>query len=167
MTLEDFNDLNYEDRSQLLFKCCGSTVWSMKLSHEAPFNSILELKYKSDLVWKQCNESDFMEAFSHHPKIGDRASLEKKFASTKEWASGEQASVSAATVDVLTELKQGNDLYENKFGFIFIVCATGKTALEMLALLNQRLSNSTEVEINNAAVEQNKITHLRIDKLFL
>ena len=92
-------------------------------------------------------------------------SLEKKFA-TKEWASAEQSGVGGASVDVLNELAAGNSEYEKKFGYIFIVCATGKSAQEMLELLKKRLPNSPEAELKIAAREQNKITHLRIDKLF-
>jgi 2-oxo-4-hydroxy-4-carboxy-5-ureidoimidazoline decarboxylase len=167
MTLKDLNELDYDQRRQVLFNCCGSTMWSQKLAHKSPFNSIQQLKHQSDLLWKECTQKDFLEAFSHHPKIGDRASLEKKFPGTAAWASGEQAAVNVASQDILSDLKLANEVYENRFGYIFIVCATGKSAKEMLELLNQRLSNSSEQEIKIAAEEQNKITHIRIDKLFL
>jgi 2-oxo-4-hydroxy-4-carboxy-5-ureidoimidazoline decarboxylase len=107
-----------------------------------------------------------MEAFSHHTKIGDLKSLQEKFSATKEWASGEQQSVSAATDQVLIELKELNEAYENKFGYIFIICATGKSAEEMLSALKQRILNDGEDELKIAAEEQRKIMHLRINKLF-
>ncbi|MEP7170272.1 MAG: 2-oxo-4-hydroxy-4-carboxy-5-ureidoimidazoline decarboxylase [Bacteroidota bacterium] len=149
-----------------LFQCCGSTEWINRLAEKHPFSSIEELKKESDNIWFSLNEKDWLEAFKHHPKIGDVKSLEKKFASTKEWASNEQSGINTASQNVLTELKELNDEYEKKFGYIFIVCATGKSAVEMLSVLKSRLKNSPEEEIKIAANEQNKITHLRIDKLF-
>ena len=158
--------MDIQHTKEALFKCCGSTNWAEQLSQKIPFASIEELKTESDKIWFSCDKKDWLEAFSHHPKIGDVKSLEKKFASTAQWASGEQASVNAATHNPLIELKELNDAYEKKFGHIFIVCATGKSAEEMLVLLKQRLQNNPAEEIKIAANEQNKITHLRIDKLF-
>lgn len=149
-----------------IFKCCGCTAWVAELTKKFPFTSTKELKKESDKIWFSLNEEDWKEAFTHHPKIGDEESLKKKFSSTANWASGEQAGVQSAEEQTLRELKRGNDEYEKKFGYIFIVCATGKSAPEMLALLKSRLNNSAEEEIKIAATEQNKITHLRIDKLF-
>lgn len=166
MTLQHFNTSTSQHIKEVLFKCCGCTNWAEQLSKKIPFTSIDELKSESDKMWFSCDKKDWLEAFTHHPKIGDIKSLEKKFASTQHWASDEQASVNIATQNVLTELKELNDAYEQKFGYIFIVCATGKSAEEMLLLLRQRLQNNLEEEIKIAAGEQNKITHLRIDKLF-
>ena len=166
MTLQQFNILSLKQAKEELFKCCGSISWSEKLAAEIPFASVQELKNKSDKIWLNCAEKDFLEAFTHHPKIGDVKSLEKKFASTQQWASGEQASVSAASQKVLENLANGNEVYEKKFGYIFIVCATGKSATEMLDLLELRLPNNSQQELKIAAAEQNKITHIRIDKLF-
>lgn len=166
MTLENFNKPSTGEVSEELFKCCGSSSWVKYLSKKIPFESVEQLKNKSDKIWFSLDEKDWLEAFTHHPKIGDIKSLEKKFVSTKEWASNEQSGVNTATQNVLTELKELNDEYERKFGYIFIVCATGKSAEEMLSILKQRLTNDLPEEIKIAAKEQNKITHLRIDKLF-
>jgi 2-oxo-4-hydroxy-4-carboxy-5-ureidoimidazoline decarboxylase len=106
-----------------------------------------------------------LEAFKIHPRIGDIESLRKKFASTASWASDEQSGASEAAEDVLHELSEGNDHYEKKFGYIFIVCATGKSATEMLTLLKNRLHNNPEAEFAIACEEQKKITNLRLDKL--
>ena len=149
-----------------LFKCCGCTIWADRLASKFPFQSLEELKKESDNIWFSLSENDWKEAFTHHPKIGDVKSLQEKFASTKQWASAEQAAVNTATQTILQELKNGNDDYEKKFGYIFIVCATGKSAEEMLTILKSRINNSPEEEIKIAMEEQNKITHLRIDKLF-
>ena len=166
MTIQQFNNLILQQVQDELFKCCGCTQWVEELLNKIPFQSIEELKSESDKIWFSLNSKDWLEAFTHHPKIGDVKSLQEKFASTKQWASGEQAGVNIATQTILQELKNSNDEYERKFGYIFIVCASGKSAEEMLNILKWRINNSPEEEIKIAAAEQNKITHLRIDKLF-
>ncbi len=130
-----------------------------------PVEDELGLYFLATKCWDACLEPDYLEAFSHHPKIGDIDSLKKKFASTATWASGEQAGVNAADQATLEQLAEGNNLYEEKFGFIFIVCATGKSAAEMLDLLKQRLPNNREDELKIAAAEQHKITLIRLEKL--
>ena len=165
MTIVELNNLSNENTVEELFKCCGSSEWAQKLADNRPFKNKQQLLEVSDATWAGCSKHDGLEAFTHHPKIGDLKSLEKKFASTKEWAGKEQAGVDSATHKTLTELAEGNKVYENKFGFIFIVCATGKTANEMLAMLNARLQNNPETEIKIAMNEQNKITHIRLEKL--
>lgn len=165
MTLDQLNQLSVQDLKMQLLKCCGSSAWASGLAKTFPHQSLAELKNASDRIWSNCNEKDFLEAFSHHPKIGDVESLRKKFVSTVAWASGEQSQVQQAGEDVLMELKNLNELYEKRFGFIFIVFATGKSAGEMLASLKARLNNTREEELRLAANEQNKITHLRLEKL--
>lgn len=165
MTLTELNNLSKEKAFEELFKCCGCTTWAQNLSDFRPFKSKEDLLRLSDMNWITCEMEEVMEAFSHHPKIGDLKNLEKKFASTKEWASGEQCGVDEASQNILIELAEGNALYEKKFGYIFIVCATGKTAVEMLTLLKVRLSNAPEKEFRVAMNEQNKITHIRLNKL--
>ncbi len=165
MTLSEFNIQVRETAGQDLFKCCGSTEWVNKLMIYFPFSSIENLKILSDRSWYSCKEKDWLEAFSHHPKIGDQTGADKKHVTTAEWAKQEQSAVKEAGQSVLANLAKANKAYENKFGFIFIVCATGKTATEMLKLLNERLNNEREKELHIAINEQNKITHLRIDKL--
>jgi 2-oxo-4-hydroxy-4-carboxy-5-ureidoimidazoline decarboxylase len=112
------------------------------------------------------HEADWQEAFSHHPKIGDIDTLKEKFAATTQWTEGEQASAKEASQQTLQQLAEGNQAYEQRFGYIFIVCATGKSADEMLQLLQQRLYNNPEVEIQIAMEEQLRITRLRLEKLF-
>lgn len=165
MTIKEFNQLSAQEAKNEIFKCCGCTSWATKLTDNRPFNTIDDLRITSDTIWSTVSETDLMEAFSHHPKIGDKSSLQKKFV-TKEWASNEQSGVNNASEKIIDELAKGNADYEKKFGYIFIVCATGKSATEMLEMLKNRLPNSPEVEIKIAAREQNKITHLRINKLF-
>lgn len=165
MTLHELNILTPEQRKNELAKCCGATAWVNIMMHCFPIDDLVELLECAEEQWYCCTEADWKEAFTHHPKIGDIASLTKKFAATAQWASGEQSSVSAANKETIEALAKGNDLYEAKFGYIFIVCATGKSAAEMLDMLEARLGNNAEVEIKIAADEQNKITKLRLEKL--
>ena len=165
MTISELNALQKEVLFDALFRCCGSSNWANQLSNRAPFGSLEALIENSDMIWNRCSEEDGMEAFTHHPKIGDLESLERKFAATKQWAGGEQAGVNAADKQTLIALAEGNAAYEQKFGFIFIVCATGKTAAQMLTILQERLRNPLADEIKIAMNEQNKITHLRLEKL--
>lgn len=165
MTLHDLNTLPKQQLKEELIKCCGSSAWVNKMLPFFPADDLVELLEDAEEQWWKCSEADWKEAFAHHPKIGDIESLQKKFASTAGWASGEQSGVTTASQQTIEALAEGNKQYEEKFGYIFIVCATGKSADEMLAMLEIRLQNSPEVEIEIAADEQNKITKLRIEKL--
>ena len=167
LTLEELNETTPSVCEDYLSKCCGATNWVQKMVAARPFLSREDVLEKAETAWFACKKSDWLEAFTHHPKIGDVESLKKKFASTAAWASGEQSNVQAASAAVIEELKLYNDLYVNKFGFIFIVFATGKTAVEMLSILKTRYENEAVEEIVNALLEQNKITKIRIEKLLL
>jgi 2-oxo-4-hydroxy-4-carboxy-5-ureidoimidazoline decarboxylase len=166
MSPEAFNILPPEGKKAALLKCCGSSKWAEFLAEQFPFASRDEMKKESDRIWFGLGEEDWKKAFSIHPKIGDMESLNKKFASTAAWAGTEQSGVTRAGPGILQQLKDGNEAYEKKFGYIFIVCATGKSAEQMLSMLQGRLLNNPANEISIAAQEQNKITHLRLDKLF-
>ena len=133
--------------------------------NSCPFQNKNELLKMAKKIWFSLSGQDWLEAFSHHPKIGDIESLQSKFQKTAKLSESEQKSISHVSEDILKEIAEGNQLYEKKFGYIFIVCATGKTAEEMLALLNERLKNDPEAELLIAAKEQNKITRLRLEKL--
>jgi 2-oxo-4-hydroxy-4-carboxy-5-ureidoimidazoline decarboxylase len=165
MTLHEFNILPKERLVEELTKCCGSPSWVQRMLPFIPADDMVELLEDAEEQWWLCNEKDWKEAFSHHPKIGDIDSLKKKFASTANWTSNEQSGVNTASEKILQALAEGNKKYEEKFGYIFIVCATGKSAEEMLSMLEERLKNDPADEIEIAADEQNKITKLRIEKL--
>ena len=137
------------------------------MSDRRPFGDVPLLHEIADAVWNGLTDEDWKEAFAQHPKIGDIKSLRKKYQNTAALASKEQSGVASASERTLKALAEGNNLYEAKFGYIFIVCATGKSADEMLALLNGRLSNIPSQEIKIAAQEQAKITRLRLEKLLL
>ncbi len=161
MTIKAFNKINKIEKTKLLMSCCGSLTWVDMMMKQFPFTNKMELIDASIDTWyNQCNSIDWLESFAHHPRIGDIKSLAKKFAGK------EQASVAAAAKKTITALANANKEYEAKFGFIFIVCATAKSATEMLRLLEDRLSNSIGEELHIAMAEQMKITILRFQKLF-
>jgi 2-oxo-4-hydroxy-4-carboxy-5-ureidoimidazoline decarboxylase len=131
-----------------------------------PFDSTAALYAAADTVWESLDPEDYLEAFSGHPRIGASVQeLEAKFQATAGWSASEQGAVKAAGRATLEALRDGNAAYESRFGFIFIVCATGKTAAEMLALLEARIGNEPDAEVRIAAAEQGKITKLRLEKL--
>ena len=165
MTLHELNTLPQQQLKEELIKCCGSSAWVDKMLPFFPADDMVELLEDAEEQWFQCSESDWKEAFAHHPRIGDLESLKKKFAVTAEWVAEEQSGINTASQQTIEALAEANKKYEEKFGYIFIVCATGKSAEEMLTQLETRLQNSPEVEIEIAADEQNKITKLRIEKL--
>ena len=147
---------------RLLTTCCGSSAWVERMLRRRPFGSEESLTTAAREAWADLTHTDWLEAFSHHPKIGDRASLAKRFAATAHLSAREQRGVEDATAQVLDDLAAGNRAYEDTFGYIFIVCASGKSAAEMLALLQQRLHNDAATEIRVAAEEQLRITELRL-----
>lgn len=165
MTLTELNQLDKEMAANHFRQCCVSEAWIAGMLDAMPFDSSQALYTAADRVWLGLAPSDFKQAFEGHPKIGDVSSLRAKYANTKALAEGEQSSVKQADEDTLHALAAGNTAYEQRFGYIFIVCATGKSAQEMLSLLKARLNNDPEFEINIAAAEQQKITRLRLEKL--
>ena len=154
-----------EEARQLLTTCCGSSAWVERMLRRRPFGNADALLTAAPQAWLDLTHTDWLEAFSHHPKIGDRASLARRFAATAHLSSHEQSGVADASAQVLDELAAANRTYEEKFGYIFIVCATGKSAAEMLAMLRARLLNDGETEIRVAAAEQAKITDLRLQRI--
>lgn len=165
MTLDELNTCNPKQARNEFLRCCGSTEWAKEMTARRPFKDVNELLMYAEEIWKRLSVNDWKEAFSHHPKIGDIKSLRKKFESTEAWAANEQSGVDGTSEKTLEALAEGNRLYEAKFGYIFIVCATGKSAVEMLSLLNERLDNNHSDEIKIAAREQAKITNIRLTKL--
>ena len=151
-----------EEARAFLTQCCGSTRWVARMLERRPFGSDAELLAAARSEWFALSADDWREAFSHHPKIGDREALRVRFPTTADLSANEQRGVTGASEATLDALSAGNRAYEEKFGYIFIVCATGKTADEMLGLLNRRLANDSTTEILIAAEEQARITALRL-----
>jgi 2-oxo-4-hydroxy-4-carboxy-5-ureidoimidazoline decarboxylase len=150
------------DARLVLTRACGASRWVDRMIARRPFGNSARLLRAARVEWFGLTEADWLEAFSHHPKIGDGASLAARFPASHDLSAKEQAGVSAAHGDVLSELAEANETYLDRFGFIFIVCATGKTAPEMLALLRARLPNDRTTELRTAAEEQARITAIRL-----
>jgi 2-oxo-4-hydroxy-4-carboxy-5-ureidoimidazoline decarboxylase len=150
------------DASRMLQACCGSSAWVERMLARRPFGSRETLFAAAREEWTGLTADDWREAFAHHPRIGDRESLAKRFPATHHLSAREQAGVAGAGHDVLDSLATDNERYLRKFGYIFIVCATGLTADDMLTMLRARLGNLPEIEIQIAAEEQMKITELRL-----
>ncbi|HWZ98208.1 MAG TPA: 2-oxo-4-hydroxy-4-carboxy-5-ureidoimidazoline decarboxylase [Candidatus Dormibacteraeota bacterium] len=144
--------------------CCGSSAWAAGMVSGRPFREEISLLSAADKIWKSLEEEDWLEAFKSHPKIGgSRASIDPG-AGSAGWSEQEQKDVASANDEIKAKLADGNRAYEEKFGFIFIVCATGKSAAEILAILERRLQNGKETELQEAAEEQRQITQLRLKK---
>ncbi|HTG34160.1 MAG TPA: 2-oxo-4-hydroxy-4-carboxy-5-ureidoimidazoline decarboxylase [Thermoanaerobaculia bacterium] len=154
---EDFDRLPVNEATALLLPCCGSRVWARRMAEERPFQGLAALQETSDRIWRSLDGADWREAFAAHPRIGETGSR---------WSEQEQAGARGADARTLAELIDANRVYESRFDHLFIVCATGKSAAEMLDLLRARLANDPETELRIAAEEQRKITNLRLEKLF-
>jgi OHCU decarboxylase len=163
--LARLNSLPAEEARGQLLMCCGSARWAESVAAARPFRSVGELEETADRAWRELSPADWLEAFRAHPKIGERKAAAEVSAEARAWSEREQSGASAAGDETRAALAEGNRQYEERFGFIFIVCATGKTADEMLALLGTRLGNDRETELRVAAEEQRKITRLRLRKL--
>ena len=163
--LSTLNALPLLEARAAFLRCCGSIRWVETMLSYRPFESVDQLYSLAEAEWDVLDRDDWLEAFAAHPRIGDIATLRKKFASTATWSEGEQAGVQNADESVLQALAEGNREYEARFGHIFIVCATGKSATEMLGILRSRLTNDPDTELRVAAAEQAKITRLRLEKL--
>jgi 2-oxo-4-hydroxy-4-carboxy-5-ureidoimidazoline decarboxylase len=159
---QELDAADLADARRILQACCGSSRWVERMLARRPFKTLDALLAASRDEWSACGPDDWREAFAHHPKIGDREALRQRFPATHHLSEREQAGVEGASDAVLDALAAGNRAYEQKFGYIFIVCATGLTADEMLARLRERLGNDPAGEIRIAAEEQAKITALRL-----
>jgi|SRR6185369_5661311 len=159
------NTLPRQEAVAEFLKCCGSASWARKLEENRPFKSLEGLYSCADTTWWALNSADWLEAFSAHPKIGEKKANSQVSATSQAWSGQEQSGINEAAETTLQKLETLNSQYEAKFGFIFIVCATGKSSEEMLATLLHRLENELPTELPIAAAEQAKITRLRLAKL--
>ena len=175
--LSQFNQLATALAWTQIFRCCSSNKWADLMVASRPYHSMAQLAETANTHWQCMEEPDLLEAFAGHPQIGDMDLLDDDFPKTDGFASHgapshdfaiqEQASVAQATMRMSELLAQHNLVYLTKFGFIFIICASGKSPEQMLELLQSRGANTREQELVNAAEEQRKITQLRIEKAFI
>lgn len=164
MEIAHLNALGAAQAEAAFVLCCGARRWARALTAARPFGDRAALLTAAESAWPALTGDDWREAFTHHPQIGDTEGLRAR-ADTREWAGGEQSGARTASQETLRALAAGNAAYREKFGYIFIVCATGRSASEMLDLLQARLPNPPDVELPLAAEEQKKITRLRLGKL--
>lgn len=160
-----FNSLAPHAAHHELLKCCGSYRWATSIVQARPYTSVDELLKQAKEVWWKLDKDDWLEAFRSHPKIGEKKVAKPVVAQSTQWSEQEQQGVAHASPEVTGKLATLNYDYEQKFGFIFIVCATGKSSDEILALLERRLANDAAKELPIAAAEQAQITELRLRKL--
>ena len=159
------NSLSPEEAVEQLKACCGSDRWARNVASRRPFESLEQLLSQAQDVWGALAPADWLEAFRSHPKIGEQKAGVTASRQSDQWSQNEQAGTHGASEETAASLANLNAQYQDRFGYIFIVCATGKSAEEMLAILRERLENDTAVEIRTAAAEQAKITDLRLRKL--
>jgi 2-oxo-4-hydroxy-4-carboxy-5-ureidoimidazoline decarboxylase len=150
-----------KEAAEEILPCCGSTRWARMLAQRRPFGTAAELCAASDETWRDLDAEDWDEAFRTHPRIGERAGATQLSA---QWSREEQSGVDAGDAEILAELTRANADYELRFGRVFLVCATGKSAAEMLQILRRRLSNDNATELRETVEQQRQITQLRLQK---
>lgn len=163
MTLHEFHAADAAIARAALLQCCGSKQWAERMLARRPFHNHKTLLSVAESVWWTLEPADWLEAFSAHPRIGNQNTTGEKKLS--DWCSQEQSELNSAADPILEQLAKGNQDYEQRFGWIFLVNATGKTAPAMLDLLHVRLKNESAEELRVAAGEQAEITKLRLNRL--
>src|SRR5438128_11534444 len=141
--LDHLNRLPSEDAQAEFLKCCGSKSWARAMTKARPFENADHLLNEADRVWWSLDPADWLEAFRAHPKIGEKKAVTIQPEEAQAWSEQEQSGTQNAPAGTMVLLAEGNRKYEQRFGFIFIVCATGKSSKEMLAILNDRLGNDS------------------------
>jgi OHCU decarboxylase len=159
------NELPTAKAEAAFLDCCGSLEWAKAMTASRPFPMLENLFKTADKIWFSLPIAEHLEAFAAHPKIGSNKSAQTQKIQSAKWSKGEQSGMDSAAIETRDALAEANRLYEDKFGFIFIVCASGKSADEMLAICRARLGNSMQTELQIAAEEQKKITEIRLTKL--
>jgi len=162
--LARWNRILAGEAAQEISACCGSAAWARSMASRRPMQDEATLLKTSDAIWNGLATQDWMEAFSKHPRIGDRKAPPAAVKQSAAWSAEEQRNVTSAADAVQSALAEANREYEQRFGRVFIVCATGKSAHEMLEILRRRLHNDGETELREAAEEQRKITNTRLKK---
>ncbi|MGD0840205.1 MAG: 2-oxo-4-hydroxy-4-carboxy-5-ureidoimidazoline decarboxylase [Candidatus Acidiferrales bacterium] len=163
-SLERWNALPPAEAEREVIACCGSQRWAAEISARRPFTHVAWLSETADDIWWTLDAADWLEAFAAHPKIGERAASGPE--TSQRWSAQEQSAADAANEDIGARLAEANRAYLAKFAFIFIVDASGKSRADILALLERRLQNDSQQELHEAAEQQRRIMHRRIEKLF-
>jgi OHCU decarboxylase len=164
--LDEWNSTGEQSATEAMLACCGSRRWAAEMVAQRPIANIAVLSKTADRIWANMAERDWLEAFTAHPRIGERKAPSGSDQSM-DWSQQEQAGTDRASASILLELATGNAVYEQKFGFTYIVCATGKSADEMLAILKRRIGNDRMAELREAAEQQRQIMQIRLGKWLL
>jgi OHCU decarboxylase len=164
--IASFDALPDMEAAPFLESCCGSRAWVQAMIERRPFRTLTRALDEADAIWWSLTPDDWREAFDHHPRIGERSAAAEQSSTARAWSADEQRGAASVPAETRQALAEGNRAYAQKFGHIFLVYATGKSADEMLALLRQRMQNDPVTELRVAAGEQAKITRLRLEKLF-
>ena len=162
--LDRWNRLPVREAEADILACCGSRAWAQAMASRRPIASEAALFATSDETWRGLSEADWMEAFRSHPRIGESRPERPAAANSAAWSAQEQSGVTASEQAIKAALADGNSEYEKRFGHIFIVCATGKSADEILGILQRRLQNDAATELREAAEQQRQITHIRLKR---
>jgi 2-oxo-4-hydroxy-4-carboxy-5-ureidoimidazoline decarboxylase len=162
--LARWNRLSVEDAVKEILPCCGSKAWAGGLAARRPFTDVTTLLAASDETWSNLPAEDWMEAFRSHPRIGESRAIQSASVQSATWSAQEQRDVATAGDGVKIALAEANREYERRFRRIFIVCATGKSAPEILEILRRRLKNDEPTELREAAEQQRQIIHIRMKK---
>jgi OHCU decarboxylase len=163
-TLAAWNAASSTEAREAMLTCCGAKRWADAMEALRPITNIAELSEAADRAWSTMQEADWLEAFACHPRIGDRKVSPHAGAQSAAWSRAEQSQTSVASENILDEIAAGNRRYEDLFGFTYIVCATGKSAEEMLAILKRRLGSTRDRELREAAEQQRQIMQIRLGK---
>lgn len=163
--LTRFHRMTRQEALKSLMDCCGAQVWARRMAGLRPFADPPELFEAADRIWTGLRREDWLEAFRHHPRIGGRRAEARQSATRARWSASEQSTARAASPQVLAELAAENQEYAERFGYVFLICATGKTSEEILVALRERMPNDADTELRIAAREQGKITRLRLERL--
>ncbi len=164
--LNRLNGLAQDEALGVFLRCCGATRWAAFMASGRPFADDAALDAAVSTAFAKLTREDWLEAFAHHPRIGDVSRLRERFAHSGDLSEKEQGvAMAAANEAIIQRLFTLNQAYEARHGHIFIVCASGKSAAEMTALLEARIDLDLDTEVGNCAAEQAKITALRLAAL--
>ena len=162
--LSQWNRLSVGEAAAQILPCCGSRAWAQALASQRPFEDLAAILKASDAVWTNLSEADWLEAFGSHPRIGSSVPEGNSSRQSVAWSAQEQSDAAKAADPVKFALTAANREYERRFSRIFIICATGKSAAEVLENLERRLNNEAPVELLEAAEQQRQITQIRLKK---
>jgi allantoicase len=163
--LEQINNLPAAAARKALLDCCGSITWADQIISQRPFTTDAKLFESAEKIWAQLDPKEWLRAIRQHPPIGSKRRNSKQSGTARKWSTGEQSAAQTSSPETLAVLHAANQAYHATFGYVFLICATGKSGDEILQSLRQRLANDPDRELRVAADEMRKIIRLRLEKL--